>query len=319
MDLIIKPTEACNFKCTFCSSTNISENNAKILDIQEIYTFLDKNPDTRTIIVNGGDPLMVNPSYYWDIIDYLDKKDMDTTISFTSNLWPFLKSPDKWVELFNHERMGISTSFQYGNGRLKGDYSVFTEDDFWEVSDAMLEHVGYRPDFISVVTEDELDIAIKNVELAKRMNVECKLNYAMASGDQYKPLLLADIYKIYLDIYDKGLTEWEYNTKDIIKSLNNVATACPRNRSCNQTIRCIQPDGDQYTCGAFADDKEYLIGNDFKDDIDLISMTSRCFTCELFNLCNGCAKTIKDHKRFNMNEQHCFEMTQLKNRLLCLT
>ena len=26
MDLIIKPTELCNFKCTFCSSTKISKN-----------------------------------------------------------------------------------------------------------------------------------------------------------------------------------------------------------------------------------------------------------------------------------------------------
>ena len=315
MDLILKLTELCNFKCTFCSSTNISEDHAKILDIQEVYDFLDKHPETRTIIINGGDPLMVDPSYYFKILEYTDT----ATLSFTSNLWPFYKKPEKWAELFQHERVGVGTSFQYGDGRLKGDYSVFTEEDFWKVSDCMLEHVGYRPDFISVVTEDELDIAIKNVELAKQMDVECKLNYAMASGDQHKPLLLANIYKVYIQIYKQGLSQWEYNTKDIIKSLNNIATTCPRNRTCDQSIRCIQPEGDQYTCGAFADDKEYAIGDNFKDDIDLISMTDRCFTCELFNLCNGCAKTIKDHKRFDMNEQHCFEMMQLKDELLCLT
>jgi len=216
MDLIIKPTEACNFKCSFCSSSEISEDNAKVLDIKEIYKFLDENPDTRTIIVNGGDPLMIKPQYYWDIIDYLDKKDMPTTISFTSNLWPFLKKHDKWKKLFNHKRMGVCTSFQYGGGRLKGDYSVFTEGDFWEVSDAMLEHVGYRPDFISVVVDGEQDMAIDNVKLAKEMGVECKLNYAMASGEQAKPLLLADIYRIYIEIYKQGLGQWEYNTKDII-------------------------------------------------------------------------------------------------------
>ena len=318
MDLIIKPTEACNFKCTFCSSSEISEDNAKVLDIKEIYKFLDENPDTRTIIVNGGDPLMIKPQYYWDIIDYLDKKDMPTTISFTSNLWPFLKKHDKWKKLFNHKRMGVCTSFQYGGGRLKGDYSVFTEGDFWEVSDAMLEHVGYRPDFISVVVDGEQDMAIDNVKLAKEMGVECKLNYAMASGEQAKPLLLADIYRIYIEIYKQGLGQWEYNTKDIIKSMRNEATACPRNRKCDEGIRCIQPEGDQYTCGSFADDKEYPLGDNFRDDPELLSMNSWCFTCPMFNLCNGCSKTIKDHKRFNMQESHCFEMKQLEKDLMIM-
>lgn len=316
MDLIIKPTELCNFKCTFCSSTDISEDSAKTLDIAEVYKFLDENPDTRTIIVNGGDPLMVKPQYYWDIIDYLDKKGMPTTISFTSNLWPFYKQPDKWKKLFNHPRLGITTSFQYGEGRLKGDRSRFSTEDFWKVSDAMLRDVGYRPDFITVVVEGELDIAIKNVELAKEMDVECKLNYAMASGSQSKPLLLADVYKVYIDVYKRGLAQWEYNTKDIIKSMRNEATSCPRNRKCDEGIRCIQPEGDQYTCGSFADDKEYPIGANFRDDPELLSMNNWCFTCPMFSLCNGCSKTIKDHKRFNMHEKHCFEMKQLEKDLM---
>lgn len=318
MDLIIKPTEACNFKCSFCSSSEISDDNAKVLDIQEVYNFLNEYPNTRTIIVNGGDPLMIKPKYYWDIINYLDMNNMDTTISFTSNLWPFLKKIDKWKELFNHPRLGITTSYQYGNGRLKGDYSIFTEEDFWEVSNAMVKHVGYRPDFISVVVDGEQDIAIKNVELAREMGVECKLNYAMASGTQSKPLLLADIYKIYIDVYKKGLSEWEYNTKDIIKSMRDEITACPRNRKCDEGIRCIQPEGDQYTCGSFADDKEYPIGDNFRDDPNLLSMNEWCFTCPMFNLCNGCSKTIKDHKRFDMQGQHCFEMKQLENDLMMM-
>lgn len=317
MDLIIKPTELCNFKCTFCSSSNISEDSAKLLDINEIFKFLDEHPDTRTVIVNGGDPLMVKPEYYYQIIDYLDEHDMDTTISFTTNLWPFYKTK-KWDELFKHPRMAVTTSFQYGGGRLKGDYSTFTEEDFWGVSDSMLDRIGYRPSFISVVVDGEQDIAIDNVKLAKKMGVECKLNYAMASGSQGKPLLLADIYSIYLDIYDQGLEEWEYNTKDIIKSMAGEDTTCPRNRKCDEGIRCIQPEADQYTCGSFADDKEYPIGDNFRDDPELLSMNNWCFTCPLFNLCNGCSKTIKDHKRFDMQGRHCFEMKQLEGRLLSM-
>ena len=88
----------------------------------------------------------------------------------------------------------------------------------------MLEYCDYRPDFISVITEENVDNAVKNVELAKYMSgnkipqgalhnfwreektgVECKLNYAMASGEQKNPFLLSDIYKIYVDIWRMGL------------------------------------------------------------------------------------------------------------------
>lgn len=64
MELIVKPTEACNFKCTFCSSTDITDEKSKTLDLEYIFAFLRRFPNTGTIIINGGDPLMVKPEYY---------------------------------------------------------------------------------------------------------------------------------------------------------------------------------------------------------------------------------------------------------------
>src|SRR5688500_13988520 len=117
MELIIKPTEACNFKCTFCSSTHLVENKASKLDISKIEQFLDRYPETRTIIVNGGDPLMMPPEYYFQILDMIEKRNLQTTLSFTTNLWAFYKNPDIWTELFRHPLVGVSTSFNYGETR----------------------------------------------------------------------------------------------------------------------------------------------------------------------------------------------------------
>lgn len=329
MDLIIKPTEQCNFKCTFCSSTKITDDKTAQLDHEYIFRFLARFPDTNTIIVNGGDPLMMQPEYYWKIIRHLEEIGSHATISFTTNLWPFYKNPNKWKELFNHPRMGISTSFQYGGGRLKGDLSEFTEEDFWKTSDAMLEHCGYRPDFIAVITEENAALAIKNVELAKRMGVECKLNYALSSGPPVKfkgitmgqegrPYLLADIYKIYVEIWRQGLAEWEYNTKQMMRRLSDDTTTCPQNRSCDSTIRTLQPSGDYYSCGAFGDDRKYSI--DFEAEMtgqkifplklqaDLHSLKQSCYTCPMFDICNGCKKTIADLKDHNLVEVHCAKM-----------
>jgi radical SAM protein with 4Fe4S-binding SPASM domain len=326
MELIIKPTELCNFKCTFCSSTNLVEDKASLLDLDKIFTFLKRFPETNTIIVNGGDPLMVSPSYYWKIIKFLDDHNMDTSISFTSNLWDFYMRPDKWVELIKHPRMGVATSFNYGETRIITEGRVYTEDLFWKVSDLFLDRIGYRPDFISVINEDNEDTAIDNVLLAKKMGVECKLNYAMASGDETTPYQLSKIYEIYIQIADQGLTEWEYNTKQMVTRLTGVGTTCPQNRDCDSGIRCLQPEGDYYSCGAFGDDKEYPINfNDemnspekifpLKRELELNMLKDECLSCPMFEICNGCKKTVKDMKISGIVESHCSLMKKLSTRI----
>lgn len=326
MDLIVKPTEACNFKCSFCSSTSIDPDNVGLLELDYIYKFLKRFPDTNTIIVNGGDPLMVDPQYYWDLIAHLDEHNYPASISFTSNLWPFMVKPHKWLELFKHPRMGITTSFQYGGGRLKGDFSEFTEADFWRCSDAMLKYVGYRPSFISVIVEENYDRAIDNVLLAKKMDVECKLNYAMASGVQGSTFQLSKIYATYVKIYEMGLADWEFNTYQLMKRLGGSSTTCPQNRNCDAGIRAFNPGGDYYSCGSFADDGDYPI--DFESEMAggfeqplqkdpvLQSMKSACFTCPLFQICNGCKKTVRDMKREGTVEAHCKQMKSLAPKIL---
>jgi radical SAM protein with 4Fe4S-binding SPASM domain len=332
MELIIKPTEKCNFKCTFCSSTHITDDKTAELDHNYIFKFLERFPETTTIIVNGGDPLMMPPEYYWTIIEYLDKHDLKTNISLTTNLWPFYKNPNKWKELFNHPRIGVCTSFQYGGGRLKGDLTEYTEEDFWAVSNTMLELCGYRPDFITVITEENEKQAIKNVELAQQMNVVCKLNYALSSGppvkfkgiimgQEGKPYQLSKIYKIYVEIWRLGLAPWEFNTTQMMKRLKGHSTSCPQTRDCDSGIRTLQPSGDYYSCGSFGDDRQYSI--DFEKEMsgkkifpirnqaELQSLKQSCYTCPMFQICNGCRKTIKDLKDHNMVEAHCQLMKTL--------
>ena len=332
MDLIIKPTELCNFKCTFCSSTNITDDKSALLDLKYIFRFLEQYPDTNTIIVNGGDPLMVDPQYYFDIINYLDTHKLNASLSLTTNLWPFYKNSDKWVDLFNHDRVGVTTSFQFGGGRLKGDLSEFSEEDFWNVSNKMLELVGYRPDFIGVITDQNKHRAFDNIELAWEMDVQCKLNYAFSSGPPVKfkniimgqqghPFVLADMYEIYVKIWKRGFAAWEFNTSQMITRLRGGNTTCPQNRSCDDNIRVLQPSGDYYSCGAFGDDRKYPI--DFETEMkgtkvfplkfqeDLQSLKQSCYTCPMFEICNGCKKTIKDLKDHNLVEYHCSKMKTL--------
>jgi radical SAM protein with 4Fe4S-binding SPASM domain len=327
MELIIKPTEKCNFKCTFCSSTHLTDDKTKTLDLDLIFQFLERFPETHSIIVNGGDPLMVPRDYYFHIIEHLEKNNLPANLSFTSNLWGFYQNPNYWTELLKHPRVGVTTSFNYGETRRISVERNYTEDIFWKVSDLFLERIGYRPGFISVINYDNYETAIDNVHLAKRMNVECKLNYSVASGEQSLPFLKGYIYKTYLDIIDQGLAPWEYNAKQILAKEKALDTTCPLSRNCDQTIRCLQPNGDYYSCGSFGDDKLYPI--DFQAEVqmkkfitplstapELRYMKESCLACPLFSICNGCRKTIHDVKKHDLVEKHCSLMQENMGRLV---
>jgi radical SAM protein with 4Fe4S-binding SPASM domain len=329
MELIIKPTEVCNFACTFCSSTEIATSKASRLEHSRIFRFLERFPETRTIIVNGGDPLMVPPEYYQAILDHLDREGLPATLSLTTNLWAFFKQPDRWTTLFSHPRVGVCTSFNYGETRRISPSRNYTEELFWKVSDLFLERIGYRPDFISVINEENFDRALENVELARRMGVVCKLNYAMASGLQQKPLVLSKIYRKYLEIEELGLTPWEFNTQQMILRMQKSPTTCPQSRGCDSSIRSIQPDGDYYSCGAFADDRDYSIDFDremnssviatpLQDSLELQFLKLECLTCPLFEICNGCKKTVRDLKRHDLVQEHCTGMKALAPRIVAL-
>jgi len=327
LELIIKPTELCNFKCTFCSSTKLVDDKKSYLAIDKIKQFLNRYPETQTIIVNGGDPLMMPPSYYRDILNEIENRGLDTRLAFTTNLWAFYKNPEPWIDIFKHPRVSVSTSFNYGNTRRISSAQVFTEEIFYKVSDLFLNLIGYRPDFISVITDENIDTAIDNVYLAKKMGVDCKLNYAVASGELSSSLLKGKLYKIYLDIIELGLSNWEYNSRQILALKNDQFTSCPLNRKCDENIRCLQPEGDYYSCGAFGDDKNYSISFDeeifnhkhftpLAEDFNLSFLKEDCLTCPFFKICNGCKKTIYDIKRNDQVENHCDEMQKNKVRLL---
>jgi len=337
VNLIIKPTVNCNFKCTFCSSTKLSEDAKEIVELSEIEEFLVRFPETNMIIINGGDPLMMSPQYYWDLFALLDRLNSPAEVSFTTNLWAFYKKPELWVDIFRHPRLGIATSFQYGDSRLKGDLTPFTEAEFIACSDLMLELVGYRPTFIAVIDQSNAHTVLDTVRLAQRLGVEVKLNHAVASGPvvEYKGVKMgnentmftqADIYAHYLEILDAGLADWEYNTKQMEKRLRHGHTTCPLAGDCDSQIRSLQPGQGYYSCGAFGDDglypidfKREMAGEFFqplKNQLELVSMKDSCLICPMFSICNGCKKTVNDTKRLGLTEHHCRTMKALAPRII---
>lgn len=333
MNLIIKPTQRCNFACKYCSSTDIAKSNTAHddLELHKIFRFLDRYPKTSQIIINGGDPLMMPPDYYFTLLDYIESNSLPTTLEFCSNLWDYYKKPKKWAKLFSHEKVNIGTSFNYGEERILPDGRILTESLFLDIIYKFKNEFGHFPPFVAVVTNENISRAIDNVRLAKELNVVCKLNFELNSGRAAGGVTLGKMYHIYLQIFKEGLSDFESNTDIIIKKIKGIeSNMCPHNRKCDEGIRNLQPEsqsGYSYnSCGAFGDDQKYEINFEaemqggfftpLQSALEIQYQKEECLSCPNFSFCNGCYKTVSDHKRLGLVEESCIEMKSFRKEIL---
>jgi len=91
-------------------------------------------------------------------------------------------------------------------------------------------------------------------------------------------------------------------------------------------IVAFNPGGDYYSCGSFGDDRDYPISFDYElnggfstplqDDFNIQTLKQACYSCPMFEICNGCKKTVRDMKREGQAESHCKHMKSLAPRIL---
>lgn len=320
MEVIIKPTGRCNFACEFCSAGNMDNCTKHPSDgkVQKsIIDFLDKTKNLHGLIITGGDPLMVDPSYYYELYERYN-----VPISITTNLKDFYFHPEKWAPLFRESWFSPCTSFNYGTRRRWDKNTPYTEDMFLKVMEVWKKYISDRyPSFLAVIDKDNENTVMDHIMLAKRLNTRVKLNCAIACGKQQESYPRYKMFQFYIDIIDKGLEQYETYCADRFYS------KCPRNINlqCISNIRCIYEDlngkihvgtcDEQVSEGIELDPEIWFPENCFKEKIkkdDLIN-PDKCTFCELYRLCNGCRTNRMVSKQF---PEYCDEMLKLKNKII---
>jgi radical SAM protein with 4Fe4S-binding SPASM domain len=326
MSLVIKPTEACNFSCDFCSSSYLVDNKKVKLELDKIYEFLKRFPKTEVIFVVGGDPLMMPPSYYDSLIDHIEKNNYPTKIAITTNLWDWYKNPQKWEKFLKHPLVEVGTSFQYGEGRKINKNKIFTEEIFRDVyfkfkKDIPEKHLS----FLAVIDESNEHLALKHVYLAKELKTQCRLVWANNSGRQGNVYPMAKLYKIMLEIWRLGLAEYEQTAISISDKLNGFEVSCPVSRNCDSWMRSLNADGRYFSCGPMNDDLDKTNEIDFESEVvrgekyylpiqsvnEYQYLKEECLGCKMFQACNACRKHVKDLKRLDKVEEQCFTMKSI--------
>lgn len=312
MQLMIKSTLACQFKCTFCSAAKYHEQQNLNMLLDEICKI---QPDD--IIVTGGDPLLVDPDFYEKLLSI----NSTITVSFTTNLWDFYKNPKKWQKLFLNPRVGVGTSFQYGTSRLKPDGTPYTENDFIEVVSRFRSFVGYVPSFISVISDENKGVALKHLELAKCLNTTCKLNSMLPFGKSIDYFSRADLLELYVKIIDMGLDQYEDNLKT--RSLGYCPfNTCKECAKLNRSLRIIDNKPKYSFC------EELLYSENIStDNIEMLDdmfyekqkkhIPTKCYCCKAFSLCHGCLlhNVVLNRTQSVNNIEYCLKMKNIVMKL----
>lgn len=312
MELILKPTSACNFSCTYCSAKN--------MQLQTLTTVIEPLKNLlstlkpSTIILTGGDPLCVDPKFYFELLEL-----GDWNISFTTNLKDFILNPEKWLKLFQNPRVGVCTSFQYGENRKYSDTVIYTEQMFIDTMTAFKQKIGYTPGFISVIDSTNEHTLFKHLDLAKMLGTKCKINRMMPLGCATEQYPLYKLIQNYLDICNSDYAQY----LDITTVLTSGGCGFNINGLCQSTIRAAM-----FNCSGelqYATCEDDLVLGDFIPVDDCCPLPSRaklsiadhltpqCMFCELFYLCHGC----KHNRRLNrLVKNHCKEMQKMKSQIL---
>lgn len=325
MDVIINPTNKCNFKCSFCAASNMHK---ATLSFKDTVLILDKyKKDITRLIINGGDPLVMSPHYYEKLIKWTeDITDHYIDISITTNLWDYYLHPNKWINIFKHHRIWVMTSFQY-KGRyhkLGETIKPFTEKEFVEAITRFKDDIGYVPQFIYVVDNDTEDKIMDALKLADELNTKCKMNKIMSSGrasDTYYPRYR--MFEKYAEIIKEGYmyTETNCHTTILYGMTNAEMTCCDMDTKCYKNIRCINPDKSVTSCCYIGqninDDNRNKYDISINDDNDISFkkkypyIKEECSFCSNYRICNSCSVYIKEVRDNHDEEKYCYQMKKI--------
>lgn len=297
--------------CKFCSASKLHTNDLTVQEVADAANQIG----AQSIILLGGEALLMGPDYYEELL-----KATDATLDFTTNLKNFALHPDKWEQLFKNPRVSVCTSFNYGGTRMWDGETELTEERFRSYMQEFKKRIGYMPPFIAVMDENNIHTWRKLVNLAKDLGTKVRLNNVMPFGRSKHYFPRSKMFKVWVQIAKEGLGTYEMNVSE------RGTGRCPINSTllCKNTIRVMaKKDGE-------------LIFHDCDDMSNLgmpplNSLDSRppepteepvdkplfpkCYACQLFRVCNGCRtnrQVIED------KDGYCKDMKEIEDDIVRL-
>ena len=321
MQLIVKLTNFCNLKCTYCSEGDFTAPNVinkellfKLVDdLDELLQYV--HDDNVEFLWHGGEPLTYLKDDLCEVMDYAIKKlGVKYAVKFLMQTNLTLLD-DNWLTIIKKYKIGIGVSLDgYPALHNANRITVDNKPTFHLVYENIkkLKSCDIIPGILMVLnTEEDIDIN-QLFDVIEDLDVPCKIHPVVPCGRAGKRkdtnLISSNYVKLLKNIYTKMFEENRFLT---IEPLTNMVDAilgradireCSFAGSCGKSFLCIFADGGVGFCGRKSNDYNLKYG-DLKTDsllklynsANAIRIRSRqkfllendCKNCNDFDLCHG--------------------------------
>ncbi len=329
MEVIIKPTEACNGTCVYCSADGTLEKRDRIRPEQlgEIFERFKRwltADDRRNLrfVWHGGEPMLCGPAYFDTVVHeqqrvfgddlWRVKNTMQSNLSLVDERWvPTLKA------LLRDGAVGSSFDIVPDVRGLAGDRDL---SDVWVRAVRMLRSHGIDVGVVYVAHRQSLgrarDLYYFFRNLDPKLNVRYNALYKEGRGaadDTQALWITAEEYGQFLvDLCEVWLAD---NRRTSSMPLGEWYRAwqgeyrlcCDSRGDCHNTHMGISPNGDVYGCGRASDNAAHKLGNIYAAELeDILSAPPRgamhvramklqgghCQDCRWWRICHGGCPTI---------------------------
>lgn len=309
--LMVKPTHDCNMNCEYCFVSKLTredrETKMPLEMVNKLYELLNKFTKRAEIIWHGGEPTLMGPDWYKNVIE-LSKyysQEIEITHSMQSNGTLFMSNPE-WINLM--ENLGLDVGISYDGlnqeGRKEGTTEI-VEDNL-----EYLKNNNLNIGTINVYTKESLTNIILNYEKSKEKKVLTSFNYVIngeyGEHENFQDISIEENREYYHPYLEHWLNDIDgYPERSAITDFQLALGIQPRTCSfsdCRHKWIDVDPTGLITPCNRYFPE-EYHCGNIM--DIDSIEevwkseghqrysqdieerLDNYCKDCEIYSLCNG--------------------------------
>ncbi|MBD2623161.1 radical SAM protein [Microcystis flos-aquae FACHB-1344] len=329
---VMKTSKLCNLRCKYCYEfEELGKNSRMSLEqlkiaykyIADYYEALDKQDNLNTeirFIWHGGEPLLIEPSYYWQTFE--DQKAIfDGKFEILNMVQTNLTVlGEERIELLKYgfDKVGVSIDI-IGGLRV----NIAGHDLQSKVLQNMdiLNQAGVNFGCITVLTKNNIDKVTKIFNFFKKSQTQFSFLplFHGAYEDQHQNFELStqDILKAYQQLVDAWLQSEDFVSvlpivDHIHRVLNYILKNSPPtyfNKRLWNTTLLVNTNGDCYSYGDPYGEEEWTLGNIFTTSLNQILSGDRweksvlaaeeriaynCLNCKYFGSCDGYA-IAEDH------------------------
>lgn len=302
---IIKVTNGCNLRCTYCyNAAKQFKSDIISLDKLEKLFKVFSDFDCIQVIFHGGEPMLAGTDFYDEVLELEKRFTMLSGVTFENLIQTNATLIDnRWISYFKKNRFAVGISF---DGIYNEECRGQTQKTLKAIELLKSNKVPFG--CMTVVADAKYNI-YKNYEYFKSLGVSVDYSYVAVEGNakSIENVLENDEYtKQVVDLFDKWIVDTEgisvRNLEFMIKKVLGCDYEYCTNGSCVGNFFCIDVDGTVYGC-SMESAKKYPFGNikEFESFHDIINSEvfktyvkgsierrKKCASgCEYFEFCKG--------------------------------